>query len=134
MQSTIFTGMRYMQTVDLHDSAMTPSYPIPTATAVAFVEWICGEAVLPYLDAGERSVGTRIAFENDAAAPIGPIEAHVELIEIEGRKLRFKIIAHDAEKVIGRGFNERLIVDGQTEARRHRRQSAAADHYSAACI
>lgn len=137
MRASIFPGMTYTHMLDVGDPALM-SRPgaeraIPTAMAVAFVEWACAEAIHPYLDAGERSVGTRIAFEHEDMAPVGPISAHVELIEIEGRKLRFKVVAEDANRIIGRGLHERVVVDA-APARSRQRKGAAADHFSAACM
>jgi fluoroacetyl-CoA thioesterase len=123
MQSSIFPGMTSMHTLEVDDSAVAnplrAGAVVPTTLAVAFVEWACGEAVRPYLDAGERSVGTRIVLEHDAARLVGPrITAQVELIEICGRTLRFKVVAQDALKVIGRGVLERLVIDDSEDAAR----------------
>jgi fluoroacetyl-CoA thioesterase len=41
------------------------------STRCALVEWTCVAAVAPYLDAGERKVGTRIEMNHLAATPIG---------------------------------------------------------------
>jgi fluoroacetyl-CoA thioesterase len=137
MRTSLFQGLTYTQTLDLDERTLTghrgADRPIPTTFAVAFVEWACGEAVMPYLDAGERSIGTRIAFEHEAIAPVGQILAHVELVEIEGKRLRFKIVAQDATQVIGRGLHERLVVE-ESEMPRRQPRSAAADHFSAACM
>jgi fluoroacetyl-CoA thioesterase len=127
--------MTYTHTLDVGEPAFA-SRPgaeraIPTAMAVAIVEWACAEAIQPYLDAGERSIGARIAFEHEDMAPVGPISAHVELIEIKGRKLRFKVIAEDANRIIGRGVHERVVVNA-APARSRQRKGAAADHFSAA--
>jgi predicted thioesterase len=138
MRPSIFQGMTYTQTFDPElgdrNGHFDPAAPMPAAMAVAFVEWACAEAVRPYLDAGERSIGTRIALDHQSTSLEGPIEANVELIQIEGRKLRFKVIALDAHKVIGRGLHERVIIDELAGIRRGRgNRSAAAAHYSAAC-
>lgn len=120
MQTSIFPGLTYTHSLDIDDSrrrartspsrsSATPPV-VATGLAVAFVEWACDEALRPYLDAGERSVGTRIAFEQ-SAAPVGSrVTAEVELIEIKGRKLRFKVTAQDELKEIGRGVHERVVV------------------------
>jgi fluoroacetyl-CoA thioesterase len=138
MQASIFPGLTFTQTLDVEDRPRAghpgATATVPTSMAVAFVEWACGEALQPYLDDGERSVGTRIAFEHEAIAPVGPISAHVELIGIEGRRLRFKVIAEDSERIIGRGLHERMVVDADVSLRRRKRTSGAADHYSAACM
>lgn len=79
---------------------------------VAFVEWTCIEALRPYLDEGERTVGTHVDMSHLAATPVGmKVVATVELVAVEGRKLRFKVECRDEEDVIGAGFHERAIID-----------------------
>jgi fluoroacetyl-CoA thioesterase len=120
MQISIFPGLTYTHSLEIdparqrtprssfHSNETPPG--VATGLAVAFVEWACDEAVRPYLDAGERSVGTRIAYEQ-CAAPVGSrVTAEVELIEVKGRKLRFKVTAQDELKEIGRGVHERVVV------------------------
>lgn len=135
MRASIFPGLSYTHTLDVRDPALMSGAgakrPIPTALVVAFVEWACAEAVQPYLDAGECSIGTRIAFEHEDMAPVGPISAYVELIEVKGRKLRFRVVAEDANRVIGRGLHERVVVDA---ARSRQRKGAATEHFSASCM
>jgi fluoroacetyl-CoA thioesterase len=83
-----------------------------TAFMVGFMEWTCIEALKPYLEAGERTVGTHVDMSHVAATPVGfTVTAEVELIAVEGRKLRFKVVCRDETDVIGEGFHERAIVD-----------------------
>jgi fluoroacetyl-CoA thioesterase len=47
-----------------------------------------------------------------AATPIGMrVTAEVELVEIAGRRLRFKVSCRDEIEPIGEGYHERTIVD-----------------------
>jgi len=39
------------------------------------------------------------------------VTAQVELVAVEGRKLRFKVECRDDKDVIGAGFHERTIID-----------------------
>jgi fluoroacetyl-CoA thioesterase len=83
-----------------------------TALMVGFIEWTCLEALAPYLDSGEKTVGTHIDVSHAAATPVGmTVTAEVELVEVEGRKLRFKVSCRDETELIGQGFHERAIVD-----------------------
>ena len=83
-----------------------------TAHMIAFVEWTCVAALAPYLAPEQRTVGTRIEMSHTAATPIGMnVTADIELVEIDGRRLRFKISCHDETEPIGDGFHERTIVD-----------------------
>ncbi len=59
---------------------------------IAFVEWTCVAALAPYLAPHQRTVGTRVEMTHSAATPIGMnVTAEIELIEINGRRLRFKV-------------------------------------------
>ena len=39
------------------------------------------------------------------------VTAEIELVEIDGRRLRFKVSCHDDAEPIGNGFHERMIID-----------------------
>src|SRR5207302_2766097 len=92
----------------------TPQMPPVFATAqmIAFVEWTCVAALAPYLAPQQRTVGTRVETTHSAATPIGmQVTAEIELIEIDGRRLRFKVSCRDEAEPIGDGFHERTIID-----------------------
>jgi fluoroacetyl-CoA thioesterase len=83
-----------------------------TAFMVAFIEWTCIEALKPYLAPGEHTVGTHVDVSHVAATPVGmTVTATVELVEIEGRKLRFRVACRDESDLIGERFHERAIID-----------------------
>jgi fluoroacetyl-CoA thioesterase len=83
-----------------------------TAFMVAFVEDTCVAALKPHLAPGQRSVGTHIDVSHVAATPIGmTARCEVELVEVEGRKLKFKILYTDDKGPIGEGFHERVLID-----------------------
>ena len=83
-----------------------------TANMIALVEWTCVAALMPYLAPDQRTVGTRVEMTHTAATPIGMhVTAEIELVEIDGRRLRFKASCRDEAEPIGDGFHERMIVD-----------------------
>ncbi|MGQ0656105.1 MAG: thioesterase family protein [Betaproteobacteria bacterium] len=83
-----------------------------TAFMVGFVEATCIEALRPYLAAGQHTVGIHVDLSHSTATPIGmTVTADVELIAVEGRRLRFKIECRDQTEAIGSGFHERAILD-----------------------
>jgi len=83
-----------------------------TANMIAFVEWTCVAALMPYLAPDQRTVGTRVEITHTAATPIGMnVTAEIELVEIDGRRLRFRVSCRDEVEPIGKGFHERTVVD-----------------------
>jgi fluoroacetyl-CoA thioesterase len=83
-----------------------------TAMMVAFIEDTCVAALKPHLAPGQRSVGTHVDVSHTAATAIGrTVTCAVELVAIEGRKLRFEVACHDDKGSIGGGSHERVLID-----------------------
>lgn len=56
-------------------------------------------------------MGTLLNVSHNAATPVGmKVTACAELIEVEGRKLVFKVTASDEKGEIGEGLHERFVV------------------------
>ena len=65
----------------------------------------------PHLDAGEGSLGTHVDVSHLAATVPGQtVKVDVEVAEVKGRKLVFKVRAHDGIDLIGEGRHERVVV------------------------
>ena len=84
-----------------------------TGFLVALLEWACIRAINPHLDwPQEQTVGTHINVSHAAATPPGmTVKVDVELIEVMGRKLLFKVAAHDSVDIISTGVHERFVID-----------------------
>lgn len=134
----IHLGLRYERTIAVDAPLTVPSVaaaftgfadmpPVfATAFMVGFVEWACIEALRPYLDAHQRTVGTHVDMTHVAATPIGmKVTAAVELVAVEGRSLRFKVECRDDVEVIGQGFHERAIIDADKFMQRVRRKGGS---------
>ena len=90
-----------------------------TGFMVGFMEWACMEALQPYLDDDERSVGTMINVSHEAATPAGmEVTATVRCIEAEGKKSTWEIEARDEVDVIGRGTHGRFVINVDKFAQR----------------
>lgn len=69
-------------------------------------------AVRDYLDPGESAVGTGVNIRHLAATPVGHrITAEAEVTKVDGRRIEFKVSAHDETEEIGAGTHERMVVD-----------------------
>ena len=89
--------------------AMPPVFA--TAFMVGLMEWACMEALRPYMDEGEISLGTSVCVTHSAATPSGMlVEVAVTLLEINGARTRWSIVARDEKEVIGEGTHERFTI------------------------
>ncbi len=85
-----------------------------TAYMVGFMEWACMEALRPYLEEGERTLGTMINITHQAATPPGMIvTAHVKCLEVDGKRTLWEIETRDEVEVIGKGTHERFTVNNE---------------------
>ena len=85
---------------------------LATPRLVALVEEAASTSAENFLPADYTSVGTSLTVNHVAPTPIGSIvRADVELVEIDGRKLIFKVSAVDNVKEIFNGRHERFIVN-----------------------
>lgn len=82
-----------------------------TPAMIGLMESAAINAVDTLLTDGYASVGTYIEIKHLAATPVGMIVmAKAELVEINGRKLKFKVEAFDEVEKIGEGLHSRYIV------------------------
>lgn len=83
-----------------------------TVMMIALVEETAVHTVQPYLEEGQGTVGTYVDMSHCSATPLGmKVWAEVELVEIDRRKLTFKVAAYDERGLIGEGRHERFIID-----------------------
>ena len=86
-------------------------YVLATPVMLKLMEEAALNAVERLLPENKQSLGTRVDITHIAATPIGmKVSASAELIDVNGRKLTFKLSAHDEVELIGEGTHERVIV------------------------
>ena len=90
-----------------------------TPMLVRDIEIACRELMLPHLDAGEDSVGTRVELDHLAATLLGmPVDLTVTVTEVNGRAVAFGIEGRDSVDAVCRGKHKRFVVDlEQTQSR-----------------
>lgn len=92
--------------------AMPPVFA--TAFMVGLMEWACMEALQPYMDEEEISLGTNICVSHLVATPPGmQVEVDVTLLEVNGSRTKWSIVARDEVDVIGEGTHERFSINGE---------------------
>ncbi len=75
------------------------------------LEMAARQALRPYLEPGEESVGTSVQVRHLAATPVGMrVTARARVTEVDGRRVVFAVEAHDEKEKIGEGTHERFVV------------------------
>ncbi len=83
-----------------------------TAEMVKLMEFAAYQVLEPFYEEQETSVGVRVEVQHLAPTPLGMrVRAKARLIQIDGRRFFFDIEANDEKEQIGRGTNERFVVD-----------------------
>jgi fluoroacetyl-CoA thioesterase len=123
MKDTIAAGLTHIHTFRTSPEKTVPQlYPeselframpevFATGYLVGFIEWACMEALQPYLDEGERSVGTMINVTHSAATPPGMVvTAQVKLLEVNGKRTLWEVEVNDETDLISKGTHERFTI------------------------
>lgn len=85
-----------------------------TPAMIALMEETAYKSVSPELEEGAGSVGTLMNVKHVAASPVGmKITCQSELVEVDGRRLVFKVEAFDEKGLIGEGNHERFIIQNE---------------------
>ena len=91
-------------------SGLVPVFGTPFM--IALMENAAVDALAPYMEAGQGSVGTHLDVSHDAATPIGlKVWAEAEVTAVDGKALTFAVTAFDEAGPIGKGTHNRFIID-----------------------
>ena len=112
--------VKHHHTLTYHNAALPPIYSTPNM--IGLMEWAASNALLPFLEEGEISVGTAINVEHRAPTTLGAlVKAEAVLLSSDGRFLVFRVTAHNGRAEIGRGTVTRTIVNPAKVAEKHLR-------------
>lgn len=85
---------------------------LATPMMIALMEETSRLSVKPYLEEGQETVGTHVNVSHDSAVPVGSkVWCESEVIEIDRRKITFRVVVYDDEGIVGQGTHERFIID-----------------------
>ena len=85
-----------------------------TPWMAAMMELAACNALAPYYEAGQSSVGTRLEISHDAATPMDMrVCAEAEVTEVDRRRIVFSVTAWDETGVIGKGTHERFLINAE---------------------
>jgi predicted thioesterase len=85
---------------------------LATPQMIRYMEWTSRNLVLPLLEPGHDTVGTKVNVSHLAAAPVGTVVTFKsEIIGVEDRRVLFQVVARTEDEVIGEGTHERGIIN-----------------------
>jgi len=118
MKSELKQGLKFRneiivdQTVSAKNVASGTVDVYATPMMIALMEQTAYQCVQPYLESGQATVGTKVEVSHISATPMGKrVYAEAELIEVDRRRLVFRVEAYDEAGKIGEGIHERFIID-----------------------
>jgi enoyl-CoA hydratase len=82
-----------------------------TPNMILLMERAAREALRPFLEAGEESVGIDVNIQHLSGAPLGAVVRGIARVTvIDGRRVSFDVEAWAGDRLIGRGTHSRAIV------------------------
>lgn len=93
-------------------SGLLPVFATPAM--ITLMEAAAYNSVAEYLDEGQGTVGTLIDVKHLAATPVGmEVRCESQLVEIDRKRLVFKVEVFDQLELVGTGIHERFIIDNE---------------------
>ena len=85
---------------------------LATPVMILIMENAALDAIRRFFDEGESAVGTAVDVKHLAATPVGyEVRATAEVVNVEGRRIDFKVSASDGKEEIGSGTHQRIVID-----------------------
>ena len=83
-----------------------------TPAMVTFIEHTCRTLIEPHLESGQTSVGVALQVKHLAPTPLGAtVSIRAEIVEIDGRFVRFTAEVRDESEQIGEAEHSRAVID-----------------------
>lgn len=82
-----------------------------TPSMIMLMERSAREALRPFLEDGEESVGVEVQVEHTGPAVLGStVRGVAKVVEMEGRRVGFEVRAYVGDREIGRGKHRRAVI------------------------
>ena len=92
---------------------------LATPRLIGLLERTAREALHPFLEANERTVGMEIEIRHLAPTPLGAsVTCLARVIATEGATVTFHVEARDEHEIIARGLHKRGVIRVDSFARR----------------
>ncbi len=118
MKESLVVGIKGNRSVVVDETNTASSFlsgnldVFATPAMIALMENTALQSVKGYLEEGQGTVGTLVNVTHIAATPMGAtVCCESELVEIDRKRLVFKVSAYDDGGMIGSGMHERFIID-----------------------
>ena len=83
-----------------------------TPALINFIEHTCHNSIMPYLETGYITVGTKVNIEHLKASPLGAsVICKSKLIQTDNRIFLFEVEVFEGSKLIAKGYHERAKVN-----------------------
>ena len=100
---------------------------LSTPNLIGLLERTAREALQPFLEPNERTVGVEIDIRHLAPTPLGQtVTCTARVIQAEDSSVTLQIEARDEHEMIARGVHKRAVVRVESFARRVARKAAPA--------
>ncbi len=109
------TATRELVVSEADTAIAVGSGSLPVLGTPVLLAW-CEAATCDALDIpdGRTSVGTRVALEHLAPSPVGAtVSVTATVAHVDGRLVRFTVVARMGEVLVGSGEITRVVVDAE---------------------
>ncbi|MCI0537677.1 MAG: thioesterase family protein, partial [Verrucomicrobiales bacterium] len=97
---------------------------LATPRLIGLLERTAREALSPFLESNERSVGIEIDLRHLAPTPLGQkVTCTARIILCDGLQITFHVEARDEQELIARGLHKRGVIRVESFARRVARKA-----------
>ena len=85
-----------------------------TPAMIALMEKTCLDSVNDKIGEGNTTVGIAVNIKHLKASPVGAlIRCDAKLVEVDRKRLVFKVKCFEGESLVGEGVHERFVVDSE---------------------
>ena len=98
---------------------------LSTPNLVGIMERTARQALQPFLEVDERTVGVEIELRHLAPTPVGArVTCTARVVHCDGTQVSFQVEARDEQELIARGSHKRAVIRIESFTRRVQRKAS----------